>query len=80
LSVGIYWLAFCQQGTAPASSVYSGSGASSTVTANSVILGWTAPNTAGVMAYAQTSVTGAFATASSINTSTISPSIWIRSA
>jgi hypothetical protein len=80
LSVGIYWLAFCQQGTAPTSSVYSGSGASSTGTSNAVIAGWSAPNTAGVMSYAQTSVTGAFATASSITTSTISPSIWIRSA
>lgn len=80
LSVGIYWLAFCQQGTAPGTPVYSGTGASITATFNSVLNAWTAANTGGVIGYAQTSVTGAFATASGITTSTISPSIWIRTA
>ena len=80
LSVGIYWLAFCQQGTAPTTPVYSGSGGSTTGTFNSVINGWTTPNVAGVMAYSQASVTGAFATATGIATATTSPSIWIRTA
>jgi hypothetical protein len=80
LPIGIYWLAFCQQGTAPGTPSYSGTGASNTGTYHLNILGKTAPNTAGLQGYTQSGVTGAFANAGTLVNSTIAPNVWTRCA
>jgi hypothetical protein len=80
LPIGIYWLAFCQQGTAPSTPSYSGTGASNTGTYHANFMGKTAPNSAGMQAYTQSSVTGAFTTAGTLAVSTIAPNVWTRCA
>lgn len=80
LPIGIYWLAFCQQGTAPGTPSYSGTGASNSGTFHLNIMGKTAPNVAGIQAYTQSGVTGAFTTAGTLATSTIAPNVWTRCA
>ena len=80
LPIGIYWLAFCQQGTAPGTPSYSGTGTGNSGTFHSNIMGKTSPTVAGIQGYTQSSVTGAFATAGTLATSTLAPNIWVRCA
>ena len=80
LSEGFYWLAFCQQGTAPTIGSYIGS-VNSQVTGNilfNTMAGTPTNNLA--TGYFQSSVTGAFANASSPTITTNTPYVWIRAA
>jgi hypothetical protein len=80
LANGMYWLAFCQQGTAPSTGSYVGninSQAQGNLLFNSAAGTPTNNLTAG---YFQSSVTGAFATASSPTITTNTPYVWIRAA
>ena len=81
LATGFYWLAFCQQGTAPTGSAFSGN-VSSTATPNLLIFsgGTGAPTSAHITGYSQSSVTGAFANAGSLTAVVISLYTWIRAA
>jgi hypothetical protein len=79
LSTGFYWLAFCQQGTAPTTGSYSGN-AASTINGNlSIFSGGTgAPTSNLISGYTQSSVTGAFANAGTLTAATSSVYTWIR--
>jgi hypothetical protein len=79
LSPGFYFLAFCQQGTAPTVASYIGA-TSSVVLQNYFMLGSTSPSTVNAVGYQQSSVTGAFATASSISISGSTAHVWVRAA
>jgi len=79
LATGFYWLAFCQQSTAPTGSAYSGN-AASTINGNlSIFSGGTgAPTSNLISGYTQSSVTGAFANAGTLTAATSSVYTWIR--
>ena len=79
LETGFYWLAFCQQETAPAGSGYSGN-AASTINGNLLIFsgGTVAPTSNLISGYSQSSVTGNFANAGTLVAATSSPYTWIR--
>jgi len=79
LSTGFYWLAFCQQSTAPSTAAYSGN-AASTINGNlSIFSGGTgAPTSNLISGYTQSSVTGAFANAGALAAATSSVYTWIR--
>ena len=80
LSAGFYWLAFCQQGTAPTTSSYTGFGGANNTAIP--ILGTGSSTVAGNIqcAFTQSSVTGAFATATSLTTSGTQLYTWLRAA
>jgi hypothetical protein len=78
LSAGFYWLAFCQQGTAPTTGNYQGATSSGTLL-NSIINGQnSSPQGSAFISYTQNSVTGAFATATSISKSNNPVYVWLR--
>jgi hypothetical protein len=77
LTVGFYWLAMCQQGTAPTTGAYYG-GSTSTTALNSYVNGQLSPSTQGVMGYFQASVTGAFANAGTLSATTTCIYTWVR--
>jgi hypothetical protein len=80
LSEGFYWLAFCQQGTAPSIGSYVGS-VNSQSTPNLLFNTSAATPISNFAAgYFQSSVTGAFANASSPTITTSTPYVWIRAA
>jgi hypothetical protein len=80
LSAGFYWLAFCQQGTAPTTGNYQGA-TSVGANLNSIINGQnSSPQGGAFMSYTQNSVTGAFATATSLTKSTNPIYVWLRAA
>jgi hypothetical protein len=79
LATGFYWLAFCQQGTAPTTANYQGNTNSASVP-NLLI---NASNTIGanqLAGFFQSSVTGAFANAGTVTQTTLCPFVWLRSA
>jgi hypothetical protein len=78
LSAGIYWLAFCQQGSAPTTSSYVGAVASSTVPNSLIGFSTSSPNVNNVIGFIQSSVTGAFSTATSLSSTTDVAYTWIR--
>ena len=80
LNPGFYWLAFAQQGTAPTTAAYTGAVNSGTQYFNQYILGAASPTAAPTFGWFQNSVTGAFATATSLTISTNLAYVWIRSA
>ena len=79
LAAGLYWLAFCQQ-TAPSTASYLGTGSSGGFV--NPIIGGSAATAGGVMTigFVQDSVSGAFATATSLANSTNLAYVWIRAA
>jgi hypothetical protein len=79
LATGFYWLAFCQQGTAPTTAAYSGNSATAS-TGNPLIFsgGTVAPTSNLIAGYSQSSVTGAFADAGALTAATIVIYTWIR--
>lgn len=79
LNPGMYFLAFCQQGTAPTTPQYSGNPGANTL-GNSLISGQLTPSTQDIVGFSQSSVTGAFATASSLSATALAAYVWIRSA
>jgi hypothetical protein len=81
LSTGFYWLAMCQQGTAPSAGVYSGNSATAS-TGNLLIFsgGSVAPTSNLIAGYSQSSVTGAFANAGTLAPVTIVMYTWLRAA
>jgi hypothetical protein len=70
LNAGFYWLAFCQQGTAPTLADYQGNAVSTS--AGNIFIGYTSQFINGniIVGLFQNSVTGAFATASSLGIAT----------
>jgi hypothetical protein len=78
LTVGYYWLAFCQQGTAPTTSNYIGNIASQ-AQGNLLMSGQSAGTTGSFTAgFSQSSVTGAFADAGTLAIATAAPYVWFR--
>jgi len=79
LSTGFYFVVVCQQGTAPTTGAYLANNPAGTT--NNIIVGTTsAPNTNTIIGFSQTSVTGAFATASGTSNAQQSPYVWLRTA
>jgi hypothetical protein len=66
LAPGFYWLAMCQQGTAPANSDYLGNAVAINAANLFIGLASVSPNGNIYVGYTQASVTGAFATATSL--------------
>ena len=80
LNAGFYWLAFCQQGTAPTLGTYPVAGAGSRLSSN-IITGFSSPTANCLTGYIQSSVTGAFATAGTLSTASGSSFlVWVRAA
>jgi hypothetical protein len=79
LATGFYWLAMCQQGTAPTTGSYLGMGPSTT-NLNAYIAAVAAPNGNSTLGWLQSSVTGAFATATSLSVATTTFNVWARAA
>ena len=82
LTPGIYWLAYCQQGTAPSVSSAVLGALGSSVFFNALIQAVTgSPTNSNIIAYSVASITGALpSTVSSYSQVTICPYVWIRSA
>jgi hypothetical protein len=80
LQAGIYWLAFCQQGTAPTTPGYSGNGSATSGFANFLIVGSASAAGTEVVGFQQNTVTGAFANTTTQTTTGSIPYVWIRSA
>jgi hypothetical protein len=80
LTTGFYWMAFCQQGTAPTVATYIGNANSQS--AGNLLLGSQGTVSTGnlIAGYFQSSVTGAFANAGSITATTNTPYVFIRAA
>ena len=79
LNAGFYFVVACQQGTAPSSGQYFANSASGT--ANNLLIATTSsPNTSTIVGFSQTSVTGAFATASGTANAQQCPYVWLRTA
>jgi len=79
LNPGFYWLAFCQQ-SAPATGTYIGAVASGASIQNYYLLSQVTPDANGQAGVVQSSVSGAFATATSLSASTTVSYTWIRAA
>jgi len=79
LSPGFYWLAFCQQATAPTTSSWLITSTGNTSPVN-LMGGSTTPNGNVVTGFIQDSVTGAFATASSPTAAISAALTWVRAA
>jgi hypothetical protein len=79
LAPGIYWLAFCQQGTAPTTPGYTGNSGSNQG-GSGLISGNITVGTQDMLGFYQASVTSAFATATSLVASVASPFVWVRAA
>jgi hypothetical protein len=79
LSSGFYWLAFCQQGTAPTVGNYLITSTGNVSPVN-LMGGASAPNGNVVTGFFQTGVTGAFANASSPATTISAALVWVRAA
>jgi len=79
VAAGFYWLAMCQQGTAPSVGSYLGMGPTTT-NLNSYISAVAAPNGNNLLGWLQSSVTGAFATAASLVAATTTFNVWARAA
>jgi hypothetical protein len=79
LAVGFYWLAFCQQETAPTTANYSGANLNAPLQ-NYYNVGNSLPTGNGGVGFSQSSVTGAFENATSLSLTTLSGHVWLRSA
>jgi hypothetical protein len=79
LSTGFYWVAMCQQGTAPTTPAYFANTPSSTSN-NFYIFTSTSPGSSVISGYTQSSVTGAFASAGTLSNGTLMPYVWLRTA
>jgi hypothetical protein len=77
LAAGSYWLAFCQQSTAPATGTYIG-GTTTTSVANTLLWASATQNGSFIAGFSQSSVTGAFATAGTLAAATTTPYVWVR--
>jgi hypothetical protein len=77
LASGFYWLAFCQQG-APTTAVYTGFGGSNQSGSPLLPMGIGAFGNNIISAYSQASVTGAFANAGTLATSSSQRYVWLR--
>ena len=77
LNAGFYWLAFCQQ-TAATTSTYIGAIASGASYQNYYLLTQATPDANGIAGLIQSSVSGAFSTATSLSSSTTVCYTWIR--
>lgn len=77
LNAGFYWLAFCQQ-TAATTSSYVGAIASGASYQNYYLLTQATPDANGIAGLIQSSVSGAFSTATSLSASTSVCYTWIR--
>jgi len=78
LATGFYWVAMAQQGTAPATPTYFGNAIGGTV--NLALQTFASPGSSANVGFIQNSVTGAFATATSLSSSTGSTIVWLRTA
>ena len=78
LSTGFYWLAMCQQGTAPSNPDYNGN--SSAGNASNALIGAASasPNGNIIVGFIQSSVTGAFSTATSLSNATNNAYTFVR--
>jgi hypothetical protein len=79
LATGFYWLAFCQQGTAPTTANYQGN-TNSQIQPNLLINASSTIGANQLAGFFQLSVTGAFANAGTVSATTLCPFVWIRSA
>jgi hypothetical protein len=79
LSAGFYFVVVCQQGTAPTTGQYFANIPSGTNN-NFLIATTTSPNTNTIVGFSQSSVTGAFATASGTANAQQCPYVWLRTA
>jgi hypothetical protein len=80
LNAGFYWMAFCQQGTAPTTGNYTGAPASGGTYQNYLMPINASPTGASYLGYVQSSVTGAFANATSLSLSSSLVHVFIRAA
>jgi hypothetical protein len=78
LAAGFYWLAFCQQGTAPTTPTYTGFGGSNQSGSPLLAMGVGAFGNNIISAYSQASVTGAFANAGTLASSSSQRYVWLR--
>jgi hypothetical protein len=78
LSPGLYWLAFCQQGTAPTTAAYYGAAASGSIGSFMIVQSTTTFGGSLVQGFSQSSVTGAFATAGTLANNFSTPYVWLR--
>jgi len=76
LDAGFYWLAFCQQGTAPTTSAYFG--VPGDTVGNYYFGSATTPSGLATSGIIQSSVTGAFSNAASLSASSLAITTWIR--
>jgi hypothetical protein len=76
LGAGFYWVVMCQQGTAPTTSSYTGNSTGSGF--NLYMQTSATPTSSQHSGYHQSSVTSAFATASSLSVNTQVPFVWLR--
>jgi hypothetical protein len=77
LSPGFYFVAFCQQGTAPTAANYTGTSASA-ANINFYMIGLSSIGGNSIVGFQQTSVTGAFANAVSPSVVAALPYVWVR--
>jgi hypothetical protein len=79
LTTGFYWLAFCQQSTAPAGPAYVGNTASpSNGNLSLFTTGTGSPSGNLISGYSESSITGAFATAGTLTAVTSIVYTWLR--
>jgi hypothetical protein len=81
LSTGLYWLAFCQQGTAPTTATYTGNSGSATIF-NYLIpfSGSGSLNANNIIAYTSNPHTGAFPSTTSFGVAAATAFVWLRTA
>jgi hypothetical protein len=77
LAPGFYWVAFCQQGTAPTVASYGGA-SSSTTLGNNLLFAASTLNGTLISGFAQSNVSGSFSTAASLSPSGTMPYVWFR--
>jgi len=81
LSTGLYWLAFCQQGTAPTTATYSGNSGSATIF-NYLIpfSGAGSLNASNIIGYTSNPHTGAFPSTPTFGVAAAAAFVWLRTA
>jgi hypothetical protein len=79
LTTGFYWVAFCQQSTAPTTATYQGN-TNSQIIPNLLINASSTVGANQLAGFFQSSVSGAFSNAGTVTATTLCPFVWLRSA
>ncbi len=81
LDKGVYWLAFCQQGTAPTTATYTGNSGSASIFNSLIPLsGAGSLNANNIIGYTSNPHTGAFPSTTTFGTAASAAFVWLRTA